>query len=289
MPVNLPEKLFHYTSADAALELLKSNKLAGISAEQLDGVLELNSESSVSFDKAELTEAVVKNACGMIFGSETPAGDSALIAAIQRWREAERFSDEDEAKNVLQGLCSKMVDQAYIGIERDLKKWPDFCRHFRILKLSEKLDNFYLWQSQAENFSGVAIRLSIDEKNPVFENLNAIKYINVRPEITSIREQVEAVIKGAAVDCYKEVESKFLLKAPTFQREKEWRCFKQCDKGNEQDSTFDLGENCVRALYLGPAISAEIKEQLVTAAAETHPKLKIAQLQFAQGRFDLSL
>jgi len=290
VPTPVPEKLFHYMSAESALAMLESQKLRGLRASELDGVLELNGESSVHFDKPQLTDAVVKAACGMIFGAEAPKGDSALIAAIQRWREAERFSTEDEAKTVLQGLCAKMVDQAFVSIENDLAKWRDFCSRFVMFRLNEKVDSFYVWQQQAENFSGVALRLSIDESEPLFENLQAIKYINTRPEISTLREQVEAVIKSKDTNIFDDIEKQFLLKAPNYQREKEWRCFTTLDDAsNDEAASLSLNESILKALYFGPAIKPELKEQILEQAEKTFPKLKTAQLQFAQGRFDLSL
>jgi hypothetical protein len=289
VPSNLPEKLYYYTSAESAVDLLQSNKIEGIAAAELDGTLELNAESKAPFDKQQLTEAVIKSACGMIFGAEAPQGDSALIAAIQRWRDAERFATEEEAQAVLQSLCSKMVDQAFVGIEKNLASWSEFCQNFRILRLYEKLDNFYLWQQHAQNFTGVVARIAIDEDAPTFAKLKQVQYLNVRPEICSVKDEVESIIRSKTNNIFDETEKKFLVKPPSFQKEKEWRSFKEVDPINTDDHHFSLSENTIKALYLGPAIASDIKEKIVSTASELHPKLKIAQLQFAPGRFDLSL
>ena len=271
---------------------LRESSFEWCTAAQLDGITELNHDSRVDFSKPELTRAFVKIASSLVFASEEPKGDSALISAIRRWREAERFDTHEEAEAVLRDLCGKMVDQNLEAMEVLAKRWRQACRTHYFLALFSKYDNLSVWRDYGDRFSGAVVALSTDEESELHAAL-PVRYQEYRAELSTLKEQVTCMLYGAQARPDKKIIDKLIVKAPDLKQQKEWRCFKH-DEGPVGDlhdpaenwpKRFDFSNEKVKAVYFGPHISEQHKEAI--SKLDGLSGCALYQLAFSSGKYEL--
>ncbi len=282
-----PEKLFYYCSAEQALALLQTRKLRWYTPEDLNGTTEINHLSELGFDKSSLTSSSIKLAVNLIFGREHPKGDTPILGAIRRWREAQRFSTHEEAEAVLRDLLIKMVDHRFEELEKLMVKWQDFCKQLHLLSMFEKPDNFVVWDKHGDAFRGVVVRFKVGERTTFAEPM-AMTYQNIHPEITTLKEQYSAIFHNVNADPSATFNERFLMKAPVYRNEREWRFLSEATDSEEDDTnerSYDAGD--LGAIYLGPYIDSNIKQDIVAALHNISEDKKAFQMQFAKGRFDL--
>jgi len=288
-----PDKLFYFNSADEIARAVQERSLSWISPARLDGITEVNHKSSVNFSAEDLIRPFVKTACSLIFSNEEPQGESALINAIKRWREAERFTETEEAEGVLKGLCSKIIEQHIASQDAINAAWYNACAAKRFVQLFPKVDKFPVWQEFGANFQGATLEFNTAEGSPV-DSAKAVRYVNESPNLTTVKEQVHYLLHSKRVHPERHLESKLLNKAPALKSQAEWRCFKEIENADSSsapeswnsDVPFDL--EFLSAVYLGPAIPASAKESILGSVTKMENPPKVVQLSFANGKFDLA-
>lgn len=286
MNASCPEKLFFYTDASHAIQILESGTLNWYSPTIFDGVTELSPDSQLLFDKTRALTSSIKYACSLIFGPDEPRGETAIIAAVRRWRQSQRFATPEEAERVLSELASKMIDQQFLELDKMILNWRASCQKLRILSLFEKSDNFSVWDKYGANFRGVCFALDFSGENPLCAP-KPIKYQNIHPEITTLKEQIASLFYGKKPEPYKNISNKFLSKAPAYSKEKEWRGFRTEEPAENAQQPYDFNPEKLQAIYFGPAISPSDKDQLLTVIKNVNSTLTCHQLDFHKGTFDL--
>lgn len=289
MPLPAPEKLYFYCSAADAIEVLSSCTVPWITPSAFDGVTELNPNSQLNFDKEQLVQSTVKIACSLIFGPEAPKGNSPLVNAICRWRDSQRFANAEEAQQVLKELSGKLVDQRLELLNESLAHWAESCSKFHILRLFESADKVPIWDKYGHGFQGVAVELLVGE-DTTLEKPTATKYQEYLPEITSLKQQISGLVYGVDIAPDKHLEKRFINRPTCYKSEKEWRCFlntANSDQGDPTNTLHTLKESEIKAIHLGPAISAEDKDQILSALHQSKCQPRIRQTSFSKGRFEL--
>jgi len=286
-----PNMLYYYCSAETALTNLSDHSLEWITPARFDGITELNHDSRIDYSKEELTRAFVKIASSLVFASDDPKGNSPLISAINRWREAERFDTHEEAEAVLNDLCGKIVDQHLESLSLLSKRWHTACQHLHFVQMFSKYDNFNVWRDYGDNFRGAVLAFSIDEESQ-FHTAQAIRYLEYAPELSNLKEQVACMLHGAQVRPEKKIIEKFTIKAPDLKQQKEWRCFQQDDEQSEEQTDPDTWSKRInfqaaelKGIYLGPLSPANIKEEILSL--EGISDINAYQLKFASGKYEL--
>ena len=117
-----PKQLVKYLSVASGLQALESQALQWSSPNAFLSPFEINGRMTLSFSTKELLDSTVKNATAMIFAENRPQGETPLIAAINRWRDEQRFDTPDEAVHVLRDLLGKMVAPLFIASQLHRKE-----------------------------------------------------------------------------------------------------------------------------------------------------------------------
>lgn len=292
MAAETPEHLYLYCDFEQGLHALKEGKIEWQSPASLNEALSLDQDSEFSFNKDSFLKAAIKVASSLIFGREVPKGETPIIAAIRRWRDAQRFSTPEEAQPVLKELLGKMIDHRMSELDQLRADWSEFCKKLRILSFREKPDNLEAWFTQAENGAGVVLRLAVGEETS-FPNTHAVEYSLERPEITSMKEQMACVYYNQKDKSRESFESKFLVKAPIYRTQKEWRSSRIENAFSSNDplswkEALSFESSDLKAIYFGPHTSDEAKEALSKALKTGWPNAKKHQVQFNKGKFSLS-
>lgn len=294
-----PETLSKYCTAATAIDILNSHNLRWSSPHLFDDPFELDHRTGLSFDPRALLDEVIRTTIAMIFSPSTPHGNSPLISGIRRWRDDGRFSSpsDAEASATLLELLSKMVDLRMEDIDTIMSDWRRFTRQQRICCFSAKPDNLNCWLKFANNHRGAVIRFNSENlvSDAPSRKAQAIEYKNFRPEITTLKEQLTAVIHNLRLDEQKLFLEKLLTKSLTIRGEQEWRCFHDAaneistrnnnDRGWFDDRPFDKG--AINAIYLGAYMSADNKKILVELHKEHYAHAKIFQAQPVPGKYEI--
>lgn len=290
-----PETLAKFCTADTARKILSSHSLRWSAPNLFGDPFELSHQTGLSFDPHVMLDAVLRSAIGMIFSPDEPRGNSPLATVIRRWRDEERFANQDEAEEVLRELMGRMVDQRQVEIDELMADWRRFTRQLRICSFSAKPDNLACWQRYADNHRGLVIRfdaqaLSGDEFTP-----QAITYKNVRPEITALKDQLNAVINNERVRPQDSFLEKFLTKSPVTGHEQEWRCFyhavnESSSKETDDSLWFDersFERSAIAAVYFGASMPAAEKKSFAELIKKEYPTCKIFQATTVAGKYEI--
>ncbi|WP_027329694.1 hypothetical protein [Marinimicrobium agarilyticum] len=291
---DFPDTLAKFCSARTAEQILGSRRLRWSAPHLLSDPFELTHHSPLTFDPLTLLDGVIRAATGMIFSREMPKSNSALATVIRRWREEERFASPEEAEDVLKELMSRMVDQRQVSIEEMMADWRKFTRELRICCFSAKADNLTSWQLFADHHRGAALRFRCGEYTSL-PDPKPVEYSPNRPEITTFRDQINAILHQEKVNAQSRFLDKFLVKPPMSADQQEWRCFFQAtDQASSREVDDSLWyddrpfeKNDLDSVYLGAFMPAEDKQRLVTLLRGEYPETKVLQASPIPGKYEI--
>src|SRR5690625_4427097 len=290
-----PETLARYCTAEAAGKILSSRQLRWHGPHLLGDPFELTHQSPLGFDPATLLDAAIRTATAMIFARELPRSNSPLMAVVRRWREEERFDSQEEAEEVLTELLGRMVDQRQGALDELMAEWRLFTRQLRICSFAAKPDNLACWQRYADNHRGAVIRFRCGEYTSLAEP-RAVQYQSVRPEITTVKEQLNALLHNESVTARERFLDKFLIKPVQANAEQKWRCFRQAtdetsskqpdDRLWYDDHPFERAELC--AVYFGAFMDIEDKQKLLSILREHYSEATVFEAEPIPGKYDIA-
>jgi hypothetical protein len=288
-----PDTLVKFCTADTAHQILGQQQLRWSAPNVFNDPFEADHRTALNFEPLTLLDGALRTAVGMIFSPDQPRGDSPLTTVIRRWRDEQRFATIDEAEDVLRDLMARIVDQRQTEIDELLANWRYFTRHLRICCFSSKADNLACWRQFGDYHRGLAIRFDVNE---LTVNPHKVSYQNYRPEITTLKEQLNSILYNERLDVNKEqFLEKFLVKSPVYSHEQEWRCFyPQADQSSSKQPDDSLwyddhrfASPAVKAIYLGAAISTAHKKALVDIVHQRYPDCKIFQAGLVAAKYEL--
>ncbi|WP_339899932.1 DUF2971 domain-containing protein [uncultured Gilvimarinus sp.] len=290
-----PDTLAKYCPAHSALSIVESQTIRWSAPAMFADPFELNHRTTLAFDPHSLLDSVIRAACGMIFARDEPRGNSPLSMVIRRWRDEERFASPDEAEEALHELMARMVDQRQSEIDEMMSDWRQYTRALRICSFSTKADNLTAWQYYADCHRGAVLKFACGE-HTALPHPKAVHYNPVRPEISSLKEQLNAVLHNESLRPQETFEEKFLSKPPTAKGEKEWRCFTQAHDesglrdNDEQHWYLDrpFAKNELKAVYLGAFMPVTDKKALLNTLNTAYPDTKVFQAQPVAGKYEVA-
>jgi hypothetical protein len=289
-----PDTLAKYCHPQAALAAIESQTLRWSAPALFADPFELNHRTTLAFDPHSLLDNVIRTACGMIFAREQPRGHSPLAMVIRRWRDEERFASPEEAEDALHELMARMVDQRQADIDEMLSDWRRYTRALRICAFSTKADNLIAWQHYADGHRGAVLKFACGEGTSL-PHPKPVNYHPARPEISTLKDQLNAVLYNEQLHPQDTFEDKFLSKPPSAKGEKEWRCFTEAGdedlrNTNEQhwylDRPFEQEE--LKAVYLGAFMRVADKKALLAAVKQHAPQAKVFQAAPVAGKYEVA-
>ena len=294
MAADHPAKLVKHCSTATAMRILTTQALRWSAPHLSSDPFELNHQSQLTFDPHILLQSAINAATAMIFAKDAPRGSTPLPAAIRRWREEERFASPEEADEVLKELLSQMVDHRQLQIDKTMTDWRRFTRNLRICSFSSKPDNLTAWQHYADGHRGVGLRFESGE-NTSLEKPMMVEYKTVRPEITSLKQQLNAIMQGEKVTPQDHFYENLLTK-PMFSRdEQEWRCFHNVPEDLSSDSSdssqwfidrkFERAE--LSGVYFGAFTSAKDKRDIYDLVKEKYKQAQVFQAKVVSGKYEI--
>ncbi|MCE2028751.1 hypothetical protein [Sessilibacter corallicola] len=286
--------LIKFCSAQTADKILSTRTLRWSAPHHFEDPLELTYQSELNFSSSELLKTLVKRSLTLIFQFEKPTGNSKVIHAINRWREEERFDEQEEAEEVLTELLSQVVTARKPALDKLLNNWKSYALRTRICCFSERVDNLVAWQRYADAHTGVAFKFRSGE-NTTLGVAKKILYQDDRPEITTLTEQVLEIMLGRVPKYAEEFPKKFLSKPKPFAAEAELRCFRLLANSpdiildSKEFGTTDIGfqENDIKEVFLGAEMNPNVKLKLIQKIRKINRQIKIYEAHMSPQKFQL--
>lgn len=284
--------LVKFCTIEAGVKILSSQTLRWSAPHLFSDPFELHYESRPDVSAEGLLDVLLREALIMLFGPDAPTGrHNRFVNIMARWREQERFCDEEEAQGVLRELLGQIAEIQTRQVDDYMQQWRRFARATRIACFSEKPNNVTCWQRFADRHRGIALRFECGEDTGL-PKPQRVNYQGAAPVVTNRQEQLEIIYGRRSPPSVDEFPAKFLIKGRQDHLEQEWRCFESASDSDDQEPAlwFDLRKfpaHELRAVYFGTLTAHADKELIVKLMRANYPTAKIYQAAAVSGRFEI--
>ncbi len=284
--------LVKFCPIDTGVKILIGQTLCWSAPHLFSDPFELDHESQPDVSAENLLEALLREALIMLFGPDVPTGrHNRFVNIMARWREQERFCDEEEAQEVLRELLGQIATIQTQQVNEYMHEWRRFARTTRIACFSEKPNNITCWQRFADHHRGIALRFECGDDTGL-PKPKRVNYQIIAPVVTNRQEQLEIIYGRRSAPTAAEFPEKLLMKGRHDHLEQEWRCFETAIDNREEDSSqwFDLRKfpaHELRAIYFGMYTTEENKRLIAKLMRANYPTAKIYQASIVPGRYEV--
>ena len=283
--------LVKFCPIDAGVKILSTQTLRWSAPHLFSDPFELDYESQPDVSAEGLLDVLLREALIMLFGPNVPTGrHNRFVNIMARWREQERFCDEDEAQEVLHELLGQIAEIQTRHVSEYMEQWRGFARAARIACFSEKPNNVACWQRFADRHRGIALRFECGEGTGL-PKPQPVNYQSIAPVITNRQEQLEIIYGRRSAPTAADFPAKFLIKGRQDHLEQEWRCFESTNSSEEDSALwFDLHKfpaHELRAVYFGALMTAADKDLIAKLMRANYPTAKIYQADIVSGRYEI--
>lgn len=298
MPSETISSLVKFCTGDAAIKILSDRSLRWSAPHLFDDPFELHHASEIDVTAAGMQEHLLREALIMLFGPEPPTGRSnKLINVMARWREEQRFCDEQEANSVLRELLGQIADLQARQVDELMADWRRYARMARITCFSERPQQVECWQRYADNHAGVALRFDCGE-GAGFASPQPVRYHSSAPVVTSLREQIDTILgRKAAPEVSALPENlrwgeKLLWKGRHSQHEREWRCFdsERDDPDGDESLWYDFRKfpaEALRGVYFGLRTTRADRDVVTKLVRRNYTAAKLYQARAVPGSYSI--
>lgn len=284
--------LVKYCTIESAIKILTSQSLRWSAPHLFGDPFELHYQTALDLSSESLLDVLLREALIMLFGPDVPTGrHNRLVNIMARWREQERFCDEQEADTVLRELLGQIAEIQARQVDEYMVEWRAFARTIRIACFAEKPNSIACWQRFAANHRGVALRFNCGD-DTALPKPQRVTYHGNAPMITTQREQLEVIYGRRNAPTKEEFHEKLLLKGRHDHLEQEWRCIEQSlDPDNEDpEQCYDIRKfpaHELRAVYFGALAPERDKQYIGKLVRANYPTAKIYQAVSVPGRYEV--
>lgn len=284
--------LVKFCPIDAGVKILSTQTLRWSAPHLFSDPFELDYESQPDVSAEGLLDVLLREALIMLFGPNTPTGrHNRFVNIMARWREQERFCDEEEAQEVLHELLGQIAEIQTRHVNEYMEQWRNFASAARIACFSEKPNNVACWQRFADQHRGIALRFECGEGTGL-PKPQQVSYQTIAPVVTSRQEQLEIIYGRRNAPTVDDFPAKFLIKGRQDHLEQEWRCFDSTRNNDvhEAELWFDLHKfpaHELRAIYFGALMNDADKDLIAKLMRANYPTAKIYQASIVPGRYEI--
>lgn len=292
MPTEITTSLVKFCTVETGLKILNSQSLRWSAPHLFGDPFELQHRSGVDFDAGALLDVLLREALIILFGPDAPAGrHNKLVNTMARWREEERFCDEEEAGTVLRELLGQIAELRFQQVQEFVAAWQRFAAGTRIVCFGDKPGNLTCWQRFTGNHHGFALRFDCGE-GTALPRPQRVQYQHQAPVITSRQEQLDIIYERRRPPTTAEFADKLLTKGRQDQGEQEWRCFEPADGSDGDDDSLwyqnrKFPSHELRAVYFGVNMAAADRMHVGRLLRANNPTAKLFQAVPAVGRYEL--
>lgn len=272
---DLPANLTYFGSIQKIGQIITKRALPLVEAHELNDPFLPDKNSQLPFTVSQMFDNAVKHIAHAILGASSPRGqpNHPLQKAIIRWRMENRFSDESEVKEALQGLLPAMVEKAFNEAKETHQAWLDFVKNKKLAILYEKNQDLALWKFIASSHRGAAIKFKCEDDS-IFNQCHPVSY-DKKPASTVSLKDYTAYMVGDLPKVEFDVMSLILNQDYSLRTYKEWRLI--TDSNDTDDQWLEFPMSAIQSVYLGALVPEKIITQLKNHLLKTNPKIKVYQ------------
>lgn len=285
-----PKTLYMYCTCDAAERIFTHGKVTADSPVCMPDPLLPNQYSTVSFNRDELLQASISFAVSMIFSAESPRGESPIVNAVKRWREEQRFASADEAEHVLRELLNRMIDNRMQQVAKRVLSWRHFIQTARMIRVFSEPAHLENWQHLADNHRGLVLGFKTGEAM-LFNNAKPAEYSPLRPEITTIKEQLNLLFQyeKQATECH--FNDILCSRPPHKKNQGEWLSEQAAAASNdsqEQSSEQVIQAEELESVRFGLLVSEQQRGKHLGLLKKNFRKTQLFTTKLAKGKYELA-
>lgn len=282
---DLPATLTFFGNLQVISKVINKLALPVHDVHQLTDPFMPDHNTQLSFSLSDLFQSSAKYIAHAILGRTPPRGqpNHPLQKAMMRWRMENRFSDEEEIKEALQGLLPAMVEKSFNEAKAQQSDWVDFVSSKRLVTFYEKFQELQLWDKQGFNHKGAAIKFRCDPDS-IFANCEPVKYTKVPAKTVDQHLYVEHMV-GVVPEIEFDPLQIILTQNYAHRHLKEWRLLVDNDEFEEQWLEFSL--DIVQSVYIGALVPEKTAEQLKVHLAKLNPSINVFQARCRPNEFTL--
>lgn len=293
MPTESISSLVKFCPAETGMQILASRSLRWSAPHLFGDPFELRHESDPGITVQALTQLLLREALIILFGPRAPLGrHNRLVNTLARWRDEERFCDEEEAGTVLRELLGQIAALHVEQLGERLAAWRRFARTIRVACFCERPGNLSGWQRYADRHRGVALRFDCGE-GTALPAPRPLRYQSEAPQVTTLAAEVETLFGRRQPLDPGEFIDRLLVGARPNRGEAEWRCFHEetgevaADAGEWYSlRPFPAAE--LRAVYLGACMAETQRDEIVRMVRSGFPDTRVYQAAPVPGRYELA-
>jgi len=278
----LPTSLTYFGSLSGISQIITKSALPLVEAHQMNDAFLPDRNSPFELTSKELFDVGVKFISHAILGKSAPRGqpNHSLQKAIMRWRMENRFNDESEVREALQGLLPAMVEQSLSEAKTCHANWIEYVSGKRIVPLFEKFQSLAMWEERGFSLKGAAIKFKCDEDS-VFNQCTEVNYTKSPASIINVQSYVEHMT-GLIPEV--EFNPQNILLTQNYERRqyKEWRLL-----SDSTEQWLEFPFKLIQSVYLGALVSESNAEKLTNHLAKLNPKINVYHSHCKTSEFEL--
>jgi len=270
---NLPATLTYFGSLQHINQVINKSAIPLKEAHQLADPFLPDHTSQLGFSVEDFFEEAVKYIAHSILGRSAPRGqpNHPLQKAIMRWRLEDRFKDESEIREALQGLLPAMVEKAFNEAKEHHEEWATFIERTRLIPFYEKYQNLELWLQEGQHHRGAAIKFKCDVES-VFQYCHPVRYSKTPTKTVDLRSYID-FMTGNLQEVEFDPQNSILAQNYAMRAFKEWRML--VDISQVDDTFIEIPHDLIQSVYIGALVSDDKVEQFTKHIAKISPKINV--------------
>ena len=272
---DLPATLTYFGNLQNISQVINKLALPLKQAHQLANPFLPDRNTEMAFSVKELFDASVKQIAHAILGRSAPRGqpNHPLQKAVMRWRMENRFNDESEIKEALQGLLPAMVEKTFNHAKENHQEWIDYVSSKRLVTLFEKYQELELWEAASIQHKGAAIKFKCEEDS-IFDFCEPAVYSKIPATTVDLKSYIEHMM-GIIPEIEFDPQQTLLAQNYAKRGFKEWRLLVDDNEFEEQWIEFPL--ELIQSVYIGALVPEKTAEQLKNHLAKLNPNINVFQ------------
>lgn len=285
--------LSKYCDTDTALKILHSQSLRWSAPHLFGDPFEPDYRLAPEIDFDTVHRSLVRHVVTNMFNNNHDGPpNNQLMATIQRWREREQFTDEEEAEPIMHNLLEPVVRNQWHKLSEYYRAWSDYAKKVRLVCFCSKPNNLPAWRRYADQHRGVVLEFHCGSDTALAQP-EAVSYDETPPVLTTLREQVSTMLGKTRANDLQHFHQMHLHKSKYDSLDKEWRCIRQeedNDIGDDPDtwySYYKFAASELKAVYFGLQVDESRTRQISQLLKEKFPLAKRYRAKRSSGKYAL--
>jgi hypothetical protein len=287
-----PERLFKYTSTDAASAILSNQTLQWSSPDAFNDPFDLKNYFHIDFSWSDLRKEALKKLTEMVLAREEPtfADDNEFVPHI-RWLREHLIGESPEYIKIRlePGFTTNLIEKM---MAEGRKFWIEERQIVRILCLAERPDNLLMWSHYAQQHAGVVLEFETKLlEQSASSHAIPVVYSDVVPTPFTYQQFLDWLLGQKGFPDVSEYPIALAFsKSTDWSYEREWRFLKYEDPPKSgRHSYFAFPADALVRVYFGSRIDSAKRVGLVSLLIGKYQRAQLLNMREKRGCYQLDI